>query len=199
MKVTRLLPFIVLVLFLTACGIFGSKNTRPIEELLDDQAGDSAEYVAKVGDVLMVNVWGEPRLSGEVFVREDGRFTMSLINDVMAKDRSLEQINEDIKKRLEEFIPTVSVSTTVLQAAPTRYYLSGQFLKPGEYRSANNITLLQAIATGGGFAPFADESSIILIRKTAQGELRYELDYNLVVEGTEPNPKLKDGDVIAVK
>jgi polysaccharide export outer membrane protein len=147
----------------------------------------------------MVKVWGEPRLSGEVFVREDGKFTMPLINDVSAKGKTLEQISGDLTNRLKEFIPAVSVSTNVRQAAPTRYYLSGQFNKPGEYRSTSNITLLQAIATGGGFAPFADESSVMLIRKTTEGELRYRLDYNLVVEGNEPNPKLKDGDIIAVK
>ncbi len=194
----RITLFIAAALLCFTLGC-AAKNTSPIEELLDDQAGATAGYVAKVGDVLMVKVWGEPRLSGEVFIREDGRFTMSLINDVVAIDKSLEQINNDVSTRLQEFIPSVSVTTTVLQAAPTRYYLSGKFFKPGEFRSANNITLLQAIATGGGFAPFADESSVILIRRTAQGELRYELDYNLVVEGSEPNPKLKDGDVIAVK
>ncbi|MCB0321953.1 MAG: polysaccharide biosynthesis/export family protein [Bdellovibrionales bacterium] len=180
------------------CGMLAKGNTRPTEELL--QEGDStATYVAKEGDVLMIKVWGENRLSGEVFVREDGRFTMPLINDVNARGRTLEQITTDVTQRLKEFIPAVSVTTTVIQSAPTRYYLSGQFNKPGEYRSTSAITLLQAIATGGGFAPFADESSIILIRNTAEGELRYELDYNLVVEGKEPNPKLKDGDVIAVK
>ena len=39
--------------------------------------------------------------------------------------------------------------------------------------------------------PFADDGSIILIRKGPIGELRYELDYNQVVEGREPNPLLK--------
>jgi polysaccharide export outer membrane protein len=197
----RIVVYSLLLVFLSAsgCGLFADTNIRPTDELLDDQAGGTPEYVANEGDVLMIKVWGEARLSGEVFVRDDGKFTMPLINDVLAKNKTLDQITAEVTERLQEFIPAVSVSTTVLQAAPTRYYLSGQFLKPGEYRSANNITLLQAIATGGGFAPFADESSVILIRNTEQGEIRYQLDYNRVVEGSEPNPKLKDGDIVAVK
>ncbi|HQH27907.1 MAG TPA: SLBB domain-containing protein, partial [Oligoflexia bacterium] len=108
-------------------------------------------------------------------------------------------ITEDVTKRLQAFVPAASVTISVVQTAPIRYYLSGQFVKPGEYRSEGRITFLQAISTGGGLAPFADESSIILIRRGPEGELRYELDYNQVVEGKDPNPELKDGDTIAVK
>ena len=87
----------------------------------------------------------------------------------------------------------------MVQSAPIRYFLAGQFLKPGEFRSEQGITLLQAVAKAGGFAPFADESSIILIRKNAAKEFRYELDYNRVVSGRQPNPNLTDGDFISVE
>ena len=147
----------------------------------------------------MVNVWGEPRLSGEVFVREDGNFTLQLIDDVKAVGRTPKDIGADVTARLQKFIPAASVSISVLQTAPIRYFLSGQFNKPGEYRSDKKITLLQAVATGGGFAPFADESGITLIRRIDDKELRYSLDYNRVIDGREPNPELKNGDIIAVK
>jgi polysaccharide biosynthesis/export protein len=175
-----------------------SGNLRPTAELAQTTPAGVA-YVAKPGDTLMVKVWGEPQLTGEVFIREDGRFTLPLIEDVQAENKNLKEITEDVTKRLQEFVPAASVTISVAQAAPIRYFLSGQFIKPGEYRSDNKITFLQAIATGGGFAPFADESSIILIRRGPQGDMRYELDYNRVVEGKEPNPELKDGDTIAIK
>ena len=177
----------------------GGDNLRPSEELAPPPR-DTGEYVAKSGDVLSIKVWGEPRLTGEVLVRDDGKFTLPLIDDVLAEGKTMKQITEDITKRLKEFIPTASVSTSVVQTAPVRYFLSGQFLKPGEYRSDKQITFLQAIATGGGFAPFADESSIMLFRKNSSGpELRYRLDYNRVVDGKEPNPELRNGDIIAIK
>lgn len=175
-----------------------NENIRPTDELKGSPEA-AGEYVAKPGDVLMVNVWGEPRLSGEVYVREDGRFTLPLIDDVPAEGKTLKQIAQEATARLKDFVPTASLTVSVVQSAPIRYYLSGQFGKPGEYRSDAAISFLQAIATGGGFAPFADESSIVLIRRGAQGEMRYELDYNRVVEGKEPNPVLKNGDIIAVK
>ena len=81
------------------------------------------------------------------------------------------------------------------------YYLSGSFKKPGEYRSDKNIKLLQAIATGGGFAPFANESKLTIIRPNldGSGDLRYKLDYGAVISGRQPNPILQDGDTITVQ
>lgn len=179
---------------LSAC--FGNKG-RPLDEL--QTSSETSDYVVNPGDTLGVTVWGEPRLSGEVFVRDDGRFTLPLINDVPAQGKSLKELSDYVAGQLTEFVPGASVSITVVASAPTRYYLSGSFIKPGEYRSDSKITMLQAIATGGGFAPFADESSITLIRQTSEGEVRYELNYNKVVSGNQPNPRLQPGDILSVK
>ena len=170
---------------------------RSLKELAP--AASEGSYVVAEGDTLNVEVWGEPKLSGEVFVRDDGRFTLPLVKDVEGAGKTLEELTKVVTEEFSKFVPAASVSISVLQSAPVRYYLSGAFSKPGEYRSDRRISLLQAIASGGGFAPFADDSKIILIRKSPSGELRYRLDYSLVVGGKEPNPELKDGDIIAVE
>lgn len=173
-------------------------GARSLDEL-SSLANVNAEYRVNFGDTLNVKIWGEPKLSGEVLVREDGRVTLSLIGDVEVEDKTLAQVAELLKTKLRTYVPSASVTVSVSQVAPTRYYLSGAFQKPGEFRSDGRISFLQAVATGGGFAPFANESSLILIRKTKSGELRYNLDYNLVIDGRQPNPILKDGDVIAAR
>lgn len=177
-------------------------NLRPIDELSPNGSA-ATEYRVSRGDSLSVQVWGEPRLSGDVVVRDDGSLTMPLINDVPAEGKTLKELSTEVTNKLTAFVPAASVSISVVNTAPVRYYLSGSFNKPGEYRSDKKITLLQAVATGGGFAPFADESSIMLIRKAAAGtngaELRYRLDYNRVISGKEPNPELKDGDILAIQ
>ncbi len=197
----RLLYFTITSVFfctlITLSGCFPAKGIRPLSELKVNNEQEA--YHAKSGDTLNVEVWGEPRLSGDVFVRQDGKFTMALINEVSAEDKTLSEISKDITEALKEFIPAASVTLSVVTTAPIRYYLSGTFAKPGEFRSDSRVTLLQAIATGGGFAPFADESNILLIRKMPTGEIRYQLNYSNVIEGSEPNPELKNGDIIAVK
>lgn len=194
----------VLGALLAALALFGllgcsSSNLSPIEELAGEPSQSDEEYQIQAGDVLEIQVWGEPRLSGEVLVRDNGKLTLPLINEVKAEGLTSAELKDTLSKELSEFIPAASVTVIVKHTAPTRYFLSGQFMKPGEYRSDKKITFLQAIATGGGFAPFADDSSIILIRRAPTGELRYELDYSRVVDGREPNPILRNGDIIAVR
>lgn len=187
---------LILGIFLSSC--VGGVKGRSLTELSRPEGG-AKEYIVNAGDTLNVQVWGETKLSGEVLVREDGKLSMSLIGDVQAEGKTLTELSAEISKKLDAFLTAPSVSISVTQTAPIRYYLSGSFLKPGEYRSEGEITFLQAVATGGGFAPFADESSIVLIRKTKQGEFRYELDYNQVIAGKEPNPILRHGDLISVR
>lgn len=194
-------PLLLAALSFCQLGILascGPRNLRPLDELKTATTSD-AEYLVQGGDTLNVNVWGEPKLSGPVVVREDGRFTLPLVEDVPAEGKTVKQLTAEVTKKLTAFIPAASVTISVSQTAPIRYYLSGQFVKPGEFRSERKITLLQAIATGGGFAPFADESELMIIRKSANGDLRYRFDYNRVVDGREPNPELKNGDVVSVK
>ena len=176
----------------------GGESLDRLEEM-QMEAAKSAEYRVKNGDVLLIKVWGEPKLSGEVLVREDGKFTLDLIGDVPAEGKTLETITKDVKKQLAVYIPAVSLTASVARPAPIRYFLNGKFQKPGEFRSEKKVTLLQAIAKAGGFAPFADESRLTLIRTVAGEELRFYLDYNQVVEGTSPNPMLRDGDFISVR
>ena len=185
---------ITIVFMLSACGPKGN----PLSELKTDPALKK-QYIIKKGDSLNVNVWGEPRLSGEVFIREDGQFTLPLIKDVRASGKTVQEVTDLVTEKLKEFIPSASVSISILQSAPIRYFLSGNFLKPGEYRSPGGLTFIQAISTGGGFAPFSDTSKVTLIRQTENGEKRYILNYDKVVTGRQPNPDLKDGDVIVVK
>jgi polysaccharide biosynthesis/export protein len=183
------------MLCMTSCG---TTVGRSLEELAP-QDPSKRELTVGRGDTLMIQVWGEPRLSGEVYVRDDGRITVPLIGELVVTGKTLPQVTDEITKQMKTYVPGASVAVSVAQRAPIRYYLSGTFIKPGEYRSDAAITFLQAVATGGGFAPFADESSITLIRKSPTADLRYQLDYNRVIDGKEPNPELKDGDIIAVK
>jgi polysaccharide export outer membrane protein len=187
--------FLAAVLLLIA-GCFRPQG-RPLAELQRGDAQDKA-YFVRPGDILNVDVYGEPGLSGEKIVREDGQLSMKFAGDIKVEGMTLEQTGKSLEKELSKFMPGATVSVALSRSAPIKYYLSGKFQKAGEYRSDGRITFLQAIATGGNFQPFADESNITLIRRSGNEEIRYVLDYNNVVAGREPNPELRDGDIISV-
>jgi len=196
MKAKKLITFFILLSasFTTGCL---KQQGRPLSELSKSQS-EAVDYIVRPGDILNVDVYGEASLSGEKVVREDGQMSLKFAGDVKVQGLTLEATGKKIESELSKFMPGATVSVSLSRSAPIRYYLSGKFQKAGEYRSEGKITFLQAVATGGNFQPFADESSITLIRTTPTEQIRYVLDYNNVLLGREPNPELRDGDILSV-
>jgi len=189
----------LLTLSLSSCHLMSNKGS-PLRDLAA-RSKELEHYRVRGGDTLDIQVWGEPSVSGIVNVRHDGRFTLALVGEIFAAGKGLDQLAHEVETSLSEFIQSASVIISVRERAPLAYYLSGSFQNPGEFRSDKNIKLLQAVATGGGFAPFANESKITIIRPhlDGSGDARYYLNYNKVVNGTQPNPILQDGDTITVE
>jgi len=192
---------LAVILVTLAFGMSGcSSKGRALGELQIAKLGEEVFRIRK-GDLVDVQVWGEPRMSGIISVRNDGRLTMPLVGDVLIAGKTTEEAIQELETVVGEFVTEPSITVAVSERAPVAYYLSGNFQRPGEYRSDKDIKLLQAIATGGGFAPFADQGNLILIRQSNEGttDLRYKLNYNRIVDGKQPNPVLHDGDTITVQ
>lgn len=70
-------------------------------------------------------------------------------------------------------------------------YIYGEVQRPGPMRLERGLTLMQALATGGGLTQRGTERGIRVHRKTLEGK----------VEVTQPamDDSLKDGDVVYVK
>src|SRR5688500_7589503 len=71
-------------------------------------------YKVQPGDRLVVNVWSQPPLSGEVLVRPDGNITLPLVGDVFVLGLTPTAAAEEVKKRLDGLVvdPHVAVSLT---------------------------------------------------------------------------------------
>ena len=52
--------------------------------LISTPSAIGGDYIIGDGDALVVSVWNEPELSGDVTVRPDGKITLPAIGDVLA-------------------------------------------------------------------------------------------------------------------
>ena len=71
----------------------------------------------------------------------------------------------------------------------------------GRIPLTRDLRVVEAIATMGGFAPFADKSDIRIIRRMTDGtEQEYKFDYEAYIKGRAPgtNIVLHNGDTIIV-
>ena len=81
--------------------------------------------------------------------------------------------------------------------AAGNYFISGAVLKPGAYPIKDQVFLLEAISTAGGFRAYADPDDVVVIRHTQDGE-RQVLELDLDDPGVQ-QMEIRDRDVIIAK
>ena len=72
-----------------------------------------------------------------------------------------------------------------------RFFIYGQVQKPGTYRLERGLTVMQALATGGGLTPKGTQRGLTIHRAAANGTV-------LVIDATLDDPVLP-GDVIYIR
>ncbi|NWG13270.1 MAG: polysaccharide biosynthesis/export family protein [Acidobacteria bacterium] len=157
-------------------------------------------YVIQPNDVLEIFVWKEPELSRKVLVRPDGRISFPLVQDLKASGISPGELKEKIEERLKAYLTAPNVTIIVEAILSYRVFVVGKVQKPGAVVVEKPISVLQAIALAGGFADYAKESEITVVRNFASETLVFEFNYKDVIKGrnAEQNIYLRNGDVVVI-
>ena len=203
MKKKIYVGIIGLLVFLISAPMVISQTDK--EMVLKKQAqaevpADSDQYVIGPEDILYIHVWREDALSRTVPVRMDGNISLPIIQEIKAAGLTPLQLKESLTNRLKEFIESPNVSVTVTEANSFKVYVTGQVRTPGVYRLRSETTILQIIPMAGGFAEWADQKKILIIRKEDGKEKRITVNYKKIMKGGDPgsNVVLKAGDTIIV-
>ena len=157
-------------------------------------------YLLGPEDVLKVAVWKDEHLTQETVVRPDGMITFPLIGDVVASGRTVDDVRNEIAKRLIKYIPNPNVTVTVLKVLSYRIYVLGRVNKPGEYQVGHHTDVLQALSMAGGLTPYAAENDIKVIRRNGLDEQVFPFRYGDAQKGRDlrQNILLQRGDLVMV-
>jgi polysaccharide export outer membrane protein len=163
-------------------------------------AVNPSTYRVGAEDLLEITVWREDALKREVLVRPDGGISYPLIGEVQAAGKTVDQLREEITKRLEKFVPDAAVAVTVLKTGSQRIYVLGKVAKPGEFPVGRNVDVLQALSMAGGLTQFADQNGIRIMRREGDRQSMMPFEYGRVIRGekVEQNVLLRAGDVVVV-
>ena len=150
-------------------------------------------------DVLQIDVWKEPEITRTIPVRPDGKISLPLLNDVQAAGLTAMQLAALIKEGLTKYLTNPQVTVTVTGINSMRVFLTGEVTRPGALPLLPNMTVLQAVSSGG-FTQFARLNNIYVLRVESGRQVKYPFHYKDVVKGkrAEENILLKPGDVIVV-
>src|SRR5262245_9517133 len=131
--------------------------------------GDS-EFKLGPDDKIQVFVWKEPELSTTVVVRPDGKVSLPLIGELTASGRTAAQLQGDVTVKLRQYVSNPTVNVIVQEVNSAKVSVLGEVKTPGQYLIRNSATILDAIASAGGFTEYAKRDKVTIIRNTPTGE-----------------------------
>lgn len=163
-------------------------------------AQQPSPYLIGATDVLNIFVWKEADLTRDVTVLPDGKITFPLIGEMQAEGRTVTELKKAISDKLKDYVTAPEVTVVVTQINSRRIYTIGKVRQPGPFPLAPNMTVLQALSTARGFAEWADEKNILVIRREGDKEIQHRFNYKEYVSGKnmEQNILLKPNDTIVV-
>ncbi len=147
-----------------------------------------AEYKLGPEDVIEVFVWKEPDLSVTEAIRPDGKITLPLANELDASGKTSIQLQEEIAKRLEQYIQKPIVNVMVKQINSLKISVLGEVRKPDVYRIKTRVTVLDAIAMAGGFTDLARPAKIVILRNSPEGQQRIKVNLTKLIEDDNSAP-----------
>jgi len=121
------------------------------------------DYRLAAGDRVRVSVYGHEDLSGDFEVDGTGQLSLPLIQDIVASDKTLNQLEQDIKTALmPDYLKNPRVSVEILNYRP--FYIVGEVNTPGSYAYVSGMTVINAVAMAGGFTHRAQKGNIKITR-----------------------------------
>jgi polysaccharide export outer membrane protein len=165
-----------------------------------NHALELGEYRIGPEDVLQISVWKNEAMSRMVPVRPDGKISLPLLNDVQAADLTPMQLRDVLIKKMTEYAPAPEVSVIITEVRSFKVSVIGEVPRPGRYDLKSWTTVLDVLATVGGFNQFASRSRIVVLRPEGKAMKRIPFNYNKAITegGEQENFYLRPGDIVVV-
>jgi polysaccharide export outer membrane protein len=159
-----------------------------------------ANYRIAPMDTLTVRVFGMPDLTGDYQVDLLGNISMPLIGDVAATNITPAQLDEVLTKKYSvKYLENPDVTVGVKASAGHILTVDGAVKRGGTFPVVGPMTLMQAIALGGGADDETANMHRVAIFRTIDGQ-RQAAAFDLVSiqHGQMPDPQVYAGDIVIV-
>ncbi len=148
----------------------------------------ASAYNVNTGDVLHVEVYGEPELALDLTVDSNGFIDYPFAGKLNVAGLQIEKIKSEITTKLKDgYFINPQVTAFVKTFKP--FFIQGEVNTPGSYAFEEGLTIRKAIALAGGLTERASKKKIFLTK--AQGgnkDIKVSMDY-----------KLSSGDIVVIK
>lgn len=171
------------IVFMTACASTSQvRDAGTIAGATQSQSQSESRpvYVLGAQDQLRVTVFGEPELSGEFVIGSNGTVSLPLIGEVSAAGLTVTEFQGTTERLLGDgYLLDPKVSAEVLNYRP--FFILGEVNSPGQYQYANGLTVINAIATAGGYTYRGNSRDVMIKGADDRTEVRVKLSADLLV------------------
>jgi protein involved in polysaccharide export with SLBB domain len=156
--------------FGAGASLLGACQTMPSAPAGMQQTTD---YRLGAGDQLRITVFNEPELTGQYVVGSSGTIAYPLVGSIEAAGTTVPEFTEALQTALQTYVRSPSVSVEVTNYRP--FFILGEVQRPGTYPYSANLTVLNAVATAGGFTYRANERRVFIRHANGTEEREYDL------------------------
>lgn len=123
-------------------------------------------YILAPGDRVEISVFGEPELSVEFTLADDGIVTYPFLGDVRVSGLTMPQLENRIADGLRgDYLINPDVTVGMKKYRP--FYINGEVSRPGGYSYQPGLTLEKALALAGGLSARAARGKIEVKRASS--------------------------------
>ena len=168
-------------------GAIAACGTTSAETAPRGSASPANDYRLGAADQLRITVFNEPGLTGLFVVGSQGTIAYPLVGDIRAAGLTVAEFTEALRTALGQYVRSPSVSVEVANYRP--FFILGEVTRPGTYPYAVDLTVLNAVATAGGFTYRANQRRVYIRHASESDERAYPLT---------PSTPVLPGDTIRI-
>ncbi|MGB3166028.1 MAG: polysaccharide biosynthesis/export family protein [Alteraurantiacibacter sp.] len=164
-----------------------------------DYAPSEQYNLIRALDVVQISVFGVEDLTRELQVGANGSLDFPLVGSVQAAGRTPQELSIEIENRLRgNYVRNPDVTTRISERNEQFITVSGQVTRAGRFPITEPVTLMEAVALGGGMSEDAQRDEVLVFRTV--GESRYIGVYNLegIQRGNYADPTIYPSDIVMV-
>jgi polysaccharide export outer membrane protein len=140
-----------------------------------EESSDSQSHTLGPSDKVRIRVYGESDITGEYEVDNNGFISVPLAGRVKAAGLTTRQLERAVAAALSKGLlrdPRVNVEIATYRP----FYILGEVKRAGEYPYKSGLTVLDAVASAGGYTYRANESKVVIRRAGSNVEETFPLN-----------------------
>jgi polysaccharide export outer membrane protein len=182
---------------------------KPVEQAREEMASkedlallEEAEeplYLFGSGDVLQIDVYGRPEVSGQHVIGPDGIVTLPLVGDVRLEAMTREQARAVLTERLRDYFTHPHVTIGVKEYVSNQVTVLGRVENSGRQRFDHPPTLAEVLANAGAL-PILDKQATLTRCAIMRGRNKLIwVDLKALLTGDLAyNIRMKKGDIVFI-